>query len=33
MLLGQIIEHGKTKDIFLNPQRKETEMYIEGRYG
>ena len=33
MLLGEVIEHGKTKDIFLNPQRKETEMYIEGRYG
>jgi phosphate transport system ATP-binding protein len=33
MLLGQVIEHGKTKDIFLHPQRKETEMYIEGRYG
>jgi phosphate transport system ATP-binding protein len=33
MLLGQVIEHGKTKDIFLRPQHKETEMYIEGRYG
>lgn len=33
MLLGKVIEHGKTKDIFLHPQRKETEMYIEGRYG
>jgi phosphate transport system ATP-binding protein len=33
MLLGQVVEHGKTKDIFLHPQRKETEMYIEGRYG
>ncbi len=33
MLLGEVIEHGKTKDIFLHPQRKETEMYIEGRYG
>ncbi len=33
MLLGEVIEHGKTQDIFLNPQRKETEMYIEGRYG
>ncbi len=33
MLLGQVIEHGKTQDIFLHPQRKETEMYIEGRYG
>jgi phosphate transport system ATP-binding protein len=33
MLLGKVVEHGKTKDIFLHPQRKETEMYIEGRYG
>jgi phosphate transport system ATP-binding protein len=33
MLLGRVVEHGKTKDIFLHPQRKETEMYIEGRYG
>ena len=33
MLLGKVIEHGKTQDIFLHPQQKETEMYIEGRYG
>ena len=33
MLLGEVVEHGKTQDIFLHPQRKETEMYIEGRYG
>ncbi len=33
MLMGQVVEHGKTQDIFLHPQRKETEMYIEGRYG
>ena len=33
MLSGQLIEHGRTSDIFLNPKRKETEMYIEGRYG
>jgi phosphate transport system ATP-binding protein len=33
MLLGEIIEHSKTADLFLKPQRKETEMYIEGRYG
>lgn len=33
MLLGKVVEHGKTQDIFLRPQRKETEMYIEGRYG
>ena len=33
MLLGEIIEHAKTTDVFFNPQRKETEMYIQGRYG
>lgn len=33
MLLGEIIEHGDTSQLFLNPQKKETEMYIEGRYG
>ncbi len=33
MLLGEIIEHADTSDLFLNPQREETEMYIEGRYG
>ena len=33
MLLGEIIEHGETSQIFFSPQREETEMYIEGRYG
>ena len=33
MLLGEIIEHGKTSDLFLNPKKPQTEMYIEGRYG
>ena len=33
MLLGKIIEHASTTDLFLNPQCEETEMYIEGRYG
>ncbi|MAE72173.1 MAG: phosphate ABC transporter ATP-binding protein [Gemmatimonadetes bacterium] len=33
MLLGELIEHGTTADLFLNPKRKETEMYVEGRYG
>ena len=33
MLLGKIIEHAATSELFLNPQREETEMYIEGRYG
>ena len=33
MLLGELIEHGKTVDMFLKPSRRETEMYVEGRYG
>jgi phosphate transport system ATP-binding protein len=33
MLLGEVIEHGKTADIFLNPRNQKTEMYVEGRYG
>ena len=33
MLMGELIEHSPTDDLFLNPKRKETEMYIEGRYG
>ena len=33
MLLGEIIEHSKTSEMFLNPQHEKTEMYIQGRYG
>jgi phosphate transport system ATP-binding protein len=33
MLLGELVEHGPTTDVFLKPKRKETEMYVEGRYG
>jgi phosphate transport system ATP-binding protein len=33
MLLGKIIEHAPTNELFLNPQHEETEMYIQGRYG
>jgi phosphate transport system ATP-binding protein len=33
MLLGKIIEHAPTVDIFLKPQNAETEKYVEGRYG
>jgi phosphate transport system ATP-binding protein len=33
MLMGELIEHGKTADIFLNPKKQQTEMYVEGRYG
>lgn len=33
MLLGKLIEFGKTKDIFTAPRDKRTEDYITGRYG
>jgi len=33
MLLGELVEHGPTVDVFLRPTHKETEMYVEGRYG
>jgi phosphate transport system ATP-binding protein len=33
MFLGEVIEQGPTLDIFLKPKKKETEMYVEGRYG
>ena len=33
MLLGKIIEHGQTMDVFMNPKEEKTAMYIEGRYG
>jgi len=33
MLLGELIEFGKTQDIFTKPQDKRTEDYITGRYG
>ncbi len=33
MYLGSLIEYGKTDEIFIKPQRKETEDYITGRFG
>jgi phosphate transport system ATP-binding protein len=33
MLLGKIIEHTRTEDLFLTPQNPKTAEYIEGRYG
>ena len=32
-LLGEMIEFGKTKQIFENPVEKSTENYITGRFG
>jgi phosphate transport system ATP-binding protein len=33
MLLGEVVEQGPTLDVFLRPKQKETEFYVEGRYG
>lgn len=33
MLLGELIEFGKTEAIFTRPKDKRTEDYITGRYG
>jgi phosphate transport system ATP-binding protein len=33
MLLGEIIEHNPTKQLFVNPLHPKTAEYIEGRYG
>lgn len=31
--LGELIEKGRTHDVFTNPQHKRTENYITGRFG
>ena len=33
MLLGELIEHSRTEDLFLTPRNPKTAEYIEGRYG
>lgn len=33
MLLGKVIEHTATEQMFVAPQKKETSDYIEGRFG
>jgi phosphate transport system ATP-binding protein len=33
MYLGELIEFGATRDIFMKPKRRETEDYITGRFG
>lgn len=32
-LAGEIVEHGRTSDIFTNPGDKRTEDYVTGRFG
>ncbi len=33
MLLGKVIEHQETTQLFITPEKEETADYIEGRYG
>ncbi len=33
MLLGEMIEYGRTEDLFLTPRDQRCADYIEGRYG
>jgi phosphate transport system ATP-binding protein len=33
MLLGEMIEFGRTSDIFTNPKDKKTQDYLTGRFG
>ncbi len=33
MLMGEIMEHSRTEELFLTPRNPKTADYIEGRYG
>jgi phosphate transport system ATP-binding protein len=33
MLMGRVVEHSETEEMFVVPQRRETADYIEGRFG
>ncbi|MEY4014191.1 MAG: phosphate transporter, ATP-binding protein [Pseudomonadota bacterium] len=33
MYIGELVEFGKTDEIFIKPKKKETEDYITGRFG
>ena len=33
MLMGRVVEHALTEEMFVTPTHKETADYIEGRYG
>jgi len=33
MLMGKLVEHAPTEDLFLSPKDPRTLEYIEGRYG
>lgn len=33
MLMGELVEHSRTEELFLTPKNPRTAEYIEGRYG
>jgi phosphate transport system ATP-binding protein len=33
LYLGELVEFGRTEDVFTNPKKQRTEDYITGRYG
>jgi phosphate transport system ATP-binding protein len=33
MYLGDLIEYGKTEELFVRPRKEQTEAYITGRFG
>jgi phosphate transport system ATP-binding protein len=33
MLMGELVEHSRTTDMFVTPKNPKTAEYIEGRYG
>ncbi len=33
MLMGKVVEHTATEDMFVSPEKPETADYIEGRFG
>jgi phosphate transport system ATP-binding protein len=33
MLMGELVEHSRTEELFLTPRNPKTAEYIEGRYG
>ncbi len=33
MYIGEMVEYGVTNELFIKPQKKETEDYITGRFG
>jgi phosphate transport system ATP-binding protein len=33
MYLGELVEYGRTNDVFTNPRDKRTEDYVTGRFG